>query len=88
MTGSVFQALADRVTALEADNGRLREVLKDIIDPIRVMRRDAEVEGTSISGLACAMANDLGFVQSLARAALQEDPHTMTRLAMPSTRTQ
>lgn len=44
------------------------EVLGDISNPIRALQREASAEGRKLSGAAYAIANDLHFVQGLARA--------------------
>lgn len=55
--------------ALE-ENRRLREALGDVVNPIGKLRRDAEADGSKLSGMAYSVANDIGFIQSIARAAL------------------
>lgn len=49
---------------------RLREALQDVVSPLAYLQRYAKAEGRQISGQAYAIANDLAFVQDIARAAL------------------
>lgn len=51
---------------------RLEAALKDVCNPIEKLRRDAEAQGRKLSGMAYSVGNDLGFVQSIARAALTQ----------------
>lgn len=50
---------------------RLRAALEDVLNPMRVLERRAEAEGNRLNGTAYSIANDLGFVKSIARSALQ-----------------
>ena len=52
---------------------RLQGALRGVQNPLEYLRRYAASEGTKLNGNAYAIANDLGFVQRIAREAL-EDP--------------
>jgi|GEM_PF-6943180 len=49
-----------------------REALEDIVSPLAALRRHAEERGERLSSLASQIANDPGYLQSLARTALKE----------------
>ena len=49
---------------------KLYEALEDVINPIGKLRRDAEAQGTKLGPMAYSIANDLGFVRSIAKDAL------------------
>lgn len=65
-----FAALAERAEAAERALAEAVGVLGDISNPIRALQREASAEGRKLSGAAYAIANDLHFVQGLARAFL------------------
>lgn len=52
---------------------RLDGVLHDIVNPLGKLAREAEAKGVQLSGMAYSIANDLAFVQSIARQALEAD---------------
>lgn len=52
---------------------RLRMALTDVVNPLGNLRRYAEENGTTLNGGAYGIANNLGFVQRIAKAALEED---------------
>jgi hypothetical protein len=54
----------------DAEIAFYRQALDDVANPMRVLQRQAEAEGARLSGMAYSVANDLGFVQSIARRAL------------------
>lgn len=60
-----------RAEKAEAEVARLREALGDVVNPLGHLHRKAESEGKTLGWLACQVANDLGFVQQIARAALE-----------------
>jgi hypothetical protein len=53
---------------------RLRVALADVVNPLENLLRYAEESGTTLSGDAYGIANNLGFVQRIARAALDAAP--------------
>ena len=54
-----------------ANYDRLREALEDIADPISRLRDAAELAGMEFDGMmAVRMADDAGYLQNIARAAL------------------
>lgn len=61
---------ATNVAALVDENERLRQALEDVANPMSMIQRQAEAEGSQLSGMAYSIANDLGFVQTIARRAL------------------
>lgn len=71
-------ALSDRaaqaLTALLAENERLREALRDVADPLSYLRRMAEAQGSTLNGMAYQIANDPEQIKRIARAALNKDP--------------
>ena len=58
----------------KAEIERLRHALQDVVDPIRVLLRYAEAEGAKLSDAAYSIANDIGYVQGIARDALAATP--------------
>lgn len=48
----------------------LEEALRHVNNPLGYLQEQAEREGSRLSGAAYAIANDLGFVQQIARKAL------------------
>ena len=59
-------ALADTLAILD----RYRKALEDVTDPLGHIKRLADAKGSRLSNLAYAIANDLSFVQGIAKAAL------------------
>lgn len=63
-----------KVRAATLDNtaveGRYRQALEDVCDPLGYLRRRAEAEGSRLGGMAYAIANDIGTLQRIARDAL------------------
>jgi hypothetical protein len=59
-----------RTPDLQAENARLRGALEDVVNPLNVLKREAERAGCSLNGMAYSIANDLHFVQNIARLAL------------------
>jgi hypothetical protein len=60
-----------------ADVGRgaaYEQALRDIIDPLGMLKREAEAKGQRLSGQAYSIANNLHFVQAIARKALEVQP--------------
>lgn len=53
---------------------KLREALEDVCNPLGYLQRRAEAEGARLSGMAYAIANDIGTVQKIARDALSASP--------------
>jgi hypothetical protein len=68
-----FFALASprNILALIGEVERLREALEDVVNPMRVLERQAEADGAQLNGAAYTIASSLGFVQSIARQSLQ-----------------
>ena len=64
-------AASTMLADLVAERDRLREALRDVANPLDRLRRNAEAQGSRLSGAAYTIANDLNFVQGLARAALE-----------------
>lgn len=50
---------------------RYRWALEDVVSPMAKLQRDAEAEGARLNGMAYSIANNLGFVKSIARDALK-----------------
>ncbi len=72
-----IRELSQSITEAEALADRLAEALGDVIDPLGYLRRTADAEGSKLSGAAYAVANDPGFVRSIAESALAA--HTAAR---------
>lgn len=66
------EAGAHEIERLTAESERLRAALRDVIDPLGSIRRDAESRGLKLNGMAYSVANDLGFVQKIAKDALSQ----------------
>ncbi|MET3710359.1 hypothetical protein ABIC65_001039 [Sphingomonas trueperi] len=49
----------------------LVEALENVVAPLALLQREAEARGNRLSGVAYSIANDLGFVQKIARDALE-----------------
>ncbi len=58
------EEMADRLQSLEA-------ALRDIVDPLAALRRDADAKSAKLSGMAYSIANDPEHLKRLARAALK-----------------
>jgi hypothetical protein len=58
----------------KAEIERLRQALQDVVNPIGALQRYAEAEGAKLSGAAHSIANDLGYLQGIARDALVATP--------------
>lgn len=71
-----YQAALAEVKQLKAASAereaRLVQALKDVIDPMGYLKHQAEAAGSQLSGMAYSIANDLHFVQSIARQALAQ----------------
>ena len=52
---------------------RLRQALEDVVNPLGHLRRYAEEQGRQLNGMAYGIANDLGYVQSIARKAINPE---------------
>lgn len=61
-----------RVNQLDGDVQRLTQALTDVANPIEYLRRHAEADGNRLNGMAYSIANDLHFVQKIARDAIGE----------------
>lgn len=64
---------------------RLQGALRDVQNPLEYLRRYAAGEGAKLNGNACAIANELGFVQRIAREALEEDTPIKPTVTSPPT---
>ena len=60
--------LADVMLEIE----RLRQALQDIAEPMAGLQRAAEAEGATLNRNAPDIANNVGYLRSIARAALAE----------------
>lgn len=60
----------DTIAKLKDENARLRLALEDVVNPLDNLRRYAESQGGKLNGMAYGIANNLGFVQEIARKAL------------------
>lgn len=59
---------------------RLKAALTDVTKPLEYIRRHAEADGNKLSNMAYSIANDLHFVQKIAKDALElETPAPSTR---------
>lgn len=58
------------LAASEARRGELEAALTDIANPLAMLERDAEAQGRVLGGRAWDIANNLHFVQGIAKAAL------------------
>lgn len=65
-----FGELESERDTLAAEVARLREALTDVVNPLGRMRRMAAAQGAQLSEVAYAIANDIHYVQDIARAAL------------------
>lgn len=58
--------------ALQAENARLRAALKDIVDPVLKMQREAEKDGCNLNGaMAVMLSENAGYLKEIARKALK-----------------
>jgi predicted nucleic acid-binding Zn-ribbon protein len=64
--------LAKENTALRERVKRMEEALRDIVNPLGYLRREAEKEGKVLNGMACIIANDPQTLREIAQAALKE----------------
>lgn len=72
-TDSIVREAADEIE-------RLRLALNDVVNPLGNLRRYAEERGTTLNGSAYSVANNLGFVQNVAKEALGDSaPSPETR---------
>lgn len=53
---------------------RLRLALTDVTNPLGNLKRYAEERGTTLNGSAYSIANNLSFVQRIAKEALEGSP--------------
>lgn len=51
---------------------RLRAALEEIVNPLKFIRERAEANGDHLSDRAYSIANDLNYVQQIARTALSK----------------
>lgn len=70
--GDATVLAADPRLAHSDETAKLVQALRDVVNPIAQMQRNAEAEGARLSGMAYSIANDVGHVQSIARRALAE----------------
>lgn len=61
------------LAAKDVEIARLREALSNVTKPIGYLQRRAEAEGSRLNGMAYQIANDIAFVQSIARQALGDE---------------
>lgn len=74
LRGAVL-ALASTPSSSPSEMGReaiYRTALENILNPLAMIQREAAASGNQLSGAAYSIANDLGFVQSIARTALSK----------------
>lgn len=69
---NVIAPFRQKLTTLRAENGLMREALENVVHPLLYLQRKAESEGARLGGQAYQIANDLPFVQSIARNALAQ----------------
>ena len=55
---------------LRRQNGIFRQALQDVVNPLQYLQREADKGGRKLSGAAYMIANDLHFVQGIAKNAL------------------
>lgn len=66
-----WQAVAEAdPKEIAAQLDRYRWALEDVVSPMTKLARDAKAEGATLNGYAAQVANNLGFVQGIARDAL------------------
>jgi hypothetical protein len=65
-TDSIVREAADEIE-------RLRLVLSDVVNPLENLRRYAAERGQTLNSSAYSIANNLGFVQEIAKEALGEE---------------
>lgn len=64
--------ISQEICAAAADEiERLRGALGDILNPLGKLKREADASGAVLNGMAYSIANDPGFMQRIAREALQ-----------------
>ncbi|ODP39239.1 hypothetical protein [Sphingomonas turrisvirgatae] len=61
---------AEALSQAQAREKALRAGLEDVVNPLGKLRREAEADGAQLCGLAYSIANDLNFVQQIARTPL------------------
>jgi hypothetical protein len=57
---------------LEQQVARLRLAIEEIVSPLKFMQERAKADGRRLSGMAYSIANDPGYLQTIARRALSE----------------
>ena len=67
------QSAMPSLAAKDVEIARLREALSNVTKPIGYLQRRAEAEGSRLNGMAYQIANDIAFVQSIARQALGDE---------------
>lgn len=71
----VLSAIYDEPEAgdwINSEIVRLRAALNDVTNPLEYLRRHAEADGNKLNGMAYQIANDLHFVQKIAKDALEQ----------------
>jgi hypothetical protein len=59
--------------ALMAENARLRDALKEIIDPIAAMQSKLDPGETLVGSIAISLRDSASYLKGIARAALATD---------------
>ncbi|MBY0618436.1 hypothetical protein [Sphingomonas ursincola] len=67
-----YREAANLIERQAAEIARKDAALRDVVNPLGHLRRYAESQGHRLSGEAFQIANNLGFVQDIARKALED----------------
>lgn len=67
-------SLGEAALAAMPQEGWAIAALRDVVNPLAMLRRDAAALGRGLSGEAYRIANDIYFVQSIAKDALATLP--------------
>lgn len=70
-SADTLRDIADNIEAQAVEILRLRQALEDVASPLGEMRRKAGAKGRTLPGMAYIIANDIAYVQRIARAALK-----------------
>ena len=65
-----FRKLCEERDSLRAAVERAEAALRDIVDPMARLRRDAEASGLVVNAMAGEVVRDAGYLQAIARSAL------------------
>jgi len=60
----------DKFNEVCAERDRLRQALTDVVNPLGALKRHADAQGGRLNEMAHSVANNLGYVQDIAKRAL------------------